>query len=735
MTVPITILHVDDDPAITELTAEFLERENDHFDVEATTRVDEALRMLADEPPDCIVSDYDMPSTDGIGFLHEVRRRYPELPFILHTGKGSEEIAAEAISAGVTDYIQKQGGSERYLLLATRIENAVDRHRAEKATEEQKEQLRLFFEESSIGAVQWDDTFRFRRLNERAEEILGYEEAELRGESWETIVADEDHGRVADVVSDLLDADGGTNVVNRNVRKDGDVRICEWYNRVVTDENGDVEAIFSQFQDITERERRKRELAEYETIVDALPDAVYMLDEDGRFTHANEELAELVGYDRETIIGNTPSLFKDGDAAEQAERQLGRLLSSDGPETVSFEVTLQPRDGDPIVCEDHMGVLPYEGDDFEGSVGTLRDVTDRKERRRELDRRTEELEAVNTRLEAQYRQLFEEAPVMAVVTAMEGDAPVVEDCNRLFAETLGYERADIVDEALESFYTPESRRRLLDRGGYERALDGEFTHERRELLTADGEAIETLLRAVPRRKADEDADSTLGLYIRLDGGGRLVRERERLDEFSSIVSHDLRSPLQVAAGRLELASEERDSEHLDTARAALDRMDRIIEDVLWLARNDRDIGSVNPVSIGEPVEASWGLVSDAAEGATLRYADDGLPEATIRADEDRLRQLLENLFGNAIEHGGEAVTVTVGRVDGGLYVEDDGPGVAPAARDEIFEAGYSTSGDGTGFGLRIVEQVAEAHGWEIDVVEGSDGGARFEITGIDSLEE
>ena len=128
-------------------------------------------------------------------------------------------------------------------------------------------------------------------------------------------------------------------------------------------------------------------------------------------------------------------------------------------------------------------------------------------------------------------------------------------------------------------------------------------------------------------------------------------------------------------------------------------------------------------------------MSDAAEGATLRYADDGLPEATIRADEDRLRQLLENLFGNAIEHGGEAVTVTVGRVDGGLYVEDDGPGVAPAARDEIFEAGYSTSGDGTGFGLRIVERVAEAHGWAVRVVEGSDGGARFEITGIDSLEE
>ncbi|CCQ36447.1 receiver/sensor box histidine kinase [Natronomonas moolapensis 8.8.11] len=733
MTVPITVLHVDDDPAVADVTAEFLKRENDYLDVEATTSAEEALRILADRPPDCIVSDYDMPGTDGIEFLDDVRERYPELPFVLYTGKGSEEIAAEAISAGVTDYIQKQGGNERYLLLATRIRNAVKRYRAEKATEEQKEQLRLFFQESSIGAIQWDDTFRFKRLNDRAEEILGYEEAELRGESWETIVAADDRGRVGDVVSDLLDADGGRNILNRNVRKDGDVRICEWYNRVVTNEDGEVEAIFSQFQDVTERERRKRELAEHETIVSALPDAVYVIDEDGRFTHVNEELVELVGYDRETIIGNTPSLFKDDDAVEQAEGQLRRLLSSDGPETVSFEVTLQPRDGTPVVCEDHMGVLPYNGECFEGSVGTLRDVTDQKQRREELDRRTEELKALNTRLEAQYRQLFEEAPVMAVVTEMEGDTPIIEDCNRLFAERLGYERAAVVDEPLESFYAPESRRRLLDRGGYERALDGEFARERRKLLTADGETIETLLRAVPRRETDEDADSTLRLYVGLDGSEQLFRERERLDEFSSIVGHDLRSPLQVAEGRLELASEAHSSEHLDTARAALDRMDRIIEDVLWLARNGRDIGSVNPVPVGEPIEASWGLVSDAAEGATLRYAD-GLSEATIRVDEDRFRQLLENLFGNAIEHGGEGVTVTVGRVDDGLYVEDDGPGVAPAARDEIFGAGYSTSEDGTGFGLRIVERVAEAHGWAVRVVEGSDGGARFEITGIDSLE-
>lgn len=515
MPTPITVLHVDDEPSITELTAEFLERENDQFDIETTTSAGEALRILADRPLDCIVSDYEMPGMNGIEFLKKVRGQHPNVPFILHTGKGSEEVAGEAISAGVTDYIQKQGGTERYLLLATRIENAVEKYRAEQTAKRQKERLKLFFEESSMGAVQWNDTFQFERLNEQAENILGYSEAELRGESWATIVADDDHEHVADIVSNLLAADGGTHVVNENVRKNGTVRICEWYNRAVTDEAGKIKAIFSQFQDITESQRRQRELEKYETIVGALPDAVYVTDEEGKFTHVNDELVNLVGYDRETILGDTPSLFKEDEAFERAEHQLGQLLSSEGPETVSFEVTVQPRDGAPVVCEDHMGVLPYEGDEFNGSVGTLCDITDRNEQRAELNRRTDELEELTTRLETQYQQLFEEAPTMAVVTETENDTPVIKDCNRLFVETVGYEKPDIVGETLETFYTAESRRQLLDHGGYERALDGAFTREHRTLLTAEGEPIETLLRAVPRQETQAGIDGTLGFYIDL----------------------------------------------------------------------------------------------------------------------------------------------------------------------------------------------------------------------------
>lgn len=106
----IRVLHVDDEPALAELTADFLRREDDCFTVETARSASEGLEQLSHDDFDCIVSDYDMPGRNGIEFLKSVRKNYSDLPFVLFTGKGSEEIAGEAISAGVTDYLRKKVG-------------------------------------------------------------------------------------------------------------------------------------------------------------------------------------------------------------------------------------------------------------------------------------------------------------------------------------------------------------------------------------------------------------------------------------------------------------------------------------------------------------------------------------------------------------------------------------------------------------------------------------------------
>jgi signal transduction histidine kinase len=124
-------------------------------------------------------------------------------------------------------------------------------------------------------------------------------------------------------------------------------------------------------------------------------------------------------------------------------------------------------------------------------------------------------------------------------------------------------------------------------------------------------------------------------------------------------------------------------------------------------------------------------VADNKEQAELRCADGELDADTIIADSDRLRQLLENLFRNAIKHGGEEVTITIGTENERFYVEDDGPGISPDERDDVFDAGYTTANDGTGLGLSIVQRIVAAHDWEVCVTEGSAGGARFVITGVE----
>lgn len=207
-----------------------------------------------------------------------------------------------------------------------------------------------------------------------------------------------------------------------------------------------------------------------------------------------------------------------------------------------------------------------------------------------------------------------------------------------------------------------------------------------------------------------------------------ARERQ-LERFASIVSHDLRNPLSVAEGYLELLSDECESEHVESIGRALDRMGVLIEDILTLAREGESITDLEPVEIASLTENCWANV-DTGEAALVLETGQ-----IVQADKSRLKQLFENLVRNAVEHGGEDVTVTVGSLDHEFYIEDDGPGIPADEQDDIFEAGYSTSNDGTGFGLSIVKQVAEAHDWDIRVADGEEGGARFEITGVEFAAE
>ncbi len=219
---------------------------------------------------------------------------------------------------------------------------------------------------------------------------------------------------------------------------------------------------------------------------------------------------------------------------------------------------------------------------------------------------------------------------------------------------------------------------------------------------------------------------------------QLEAKNEKLDAFAGTVSHDLRNPLSVISGRLKLARRDCDSEHLDHIADAHQRMEELIEDLLVLAREGQEISDPEPVDLGAVAEQAWRSVE--ADAGSFAIETD----RTVLADRSRLQQLLENLLRNCVEHGTDSTAtsddaegddpplrITLGELDDGFYIEDTGPGIPEADQETIFEAGYTTHDDGTGFGLSIVEQIATAHGWTIRATDGSAGGARFEITGVE----
>jgi signal transduction histidine kinase len=196
-------------------------------------------------------------------------------------------------------------------------------------------------------------------------------------------------------------------------------------------------------------------------------------------------------------------------------------------------------------------------------------------------------------------------------------------------------------------------------------------------------------------------------------------------DVASVISHDLRNPLDVANAHLRAARETGDPEHFDAVASAHDRMERIVRDVLTLAKGREAIDPTEQTAIDAAAREAWRSVD--TEGAVLEISD-ALPTAT--ADADRLRRLFENLFRNAVEHAEsphQDLTVRVGGLDDGFFVADDGPGIDPDERDAVFDPGYSTTGAGTGLGLAIVDRIVAAHDWSVTLRTARDGGARFEI--------
>jgi len=248
----IRVLHVDDDPNFGDLIANRLEHTADQITVQTVSTPNEGVSTLATDPVDCILSDYHMPAQNGLEFLGTVREEHPDLPFILHTSRGSEEIASEAISAGVTDYLQKGAGTGHYKLLAKRITNAVSKYRARKELARNEDLLASTERLANTGGWELDIRSGETRWTDGTYEIYGLDhDAELTKQEAIEFYHPEDRGEIERLVERCINAGEPYEATLRLIDANDQLR---WVltNGKAIQENGEIVAIRGAIRDITD---------------------------------------------------------------------------------------------------------------------------------------------------------------------------------------------------------------------------------------------------------------------------------------------------------------------------------------------------------------------------------------------------------------------------------------------------------------------------------------------------
>ena len=832
----IRVLHVDDQLDFAETTTAFLERESDRFDTETVSSASEGLNRLAESTFDCVISDYEMPGQNGVEFLRAVREEWPDLPFILFTGKGSEIVASDATSAGVTDYLQKSSGTEQYELLANRILNAVGRVQAEKQIKTEQKRLKTLFEHLSQPAVEVRyeaDEPIVRQVNAAFENVFGYGSETMIGDSLDThIVPDNrtdeaakinehvqsggslDSREVVRQTTDGLrkfllqnavydDGSGGfaiyTDITDRSESKEllernrdllrhtqqlakvggweADVETgeqrwteetydihdldaeestpsvetgIEFYHpddqetieeavnncrtrgesyeldlRLITADDeqkwvrttgepvydgDDIVKIRGAICDITQRRERRQELEQIETLFQNTQDHPFLINVGDPFTieRLNPAWEDTPGVSVEESRGQPIQDVLGEKQAREVEQKYRKCVEQ--REELEYEMQLQFGNED-IEWQTRIAPVVISGE-VEYIAGACRDMTEIQERRREL-----------SELKKQYQTLVENFPDGAVYLIDESFEYIRARGEEL--ERVGLSPTDIEGHTPHEVFSDELADEVCKQ--YEQAFNGNTTAV--ELEYRDERYR---VRATPVGVDEDEIGYVMAVAQNItehvENKRRLKQQNEQLDEFASVVSHDLCSPLSVAEGNLELLRAECDSDRIETIDSALTRMDNLIEDLLRLARTGEQVSDTEPVNLADLLQNCWQNVE--TTDATIQLNSSG----TVQADRGRLAQVFENLMRNAIEHTEQTVTVTIGEFEDGFYIEDDGDGIPEDERDDVFAPGYTTTDDGTGFGLSIVSDIVEAHGWEIRLTDSADGGARFEITGVEKVE-
>ena len=506
------------------------------------------------------------------------------------------------------------------------------------------------------------------------------------------------------------------------------------------DNNGQVVGLVGIGRDITERKRAEEVMAEernlLRTLIDNLPDYIYVKNAGGQFVAANIAVVRQMGFASEDeLVGKSDwDLFPRELAAryyadEQAMIQSGQgLYDYEGP-----TVDMNKEEKDRWVSTSKVLLRDTQGK-ITGFVGIGRDITDRKRVESELNSRKQYFES-----------LVQNSPVAIVV--LDNDERIL-SCNPAFEKLYGYKDHEVIGALLDPLITTEET--LSEARQFTQQVMKTTLHAVSKRRRRDGSLVDVEVFGVPVFVGGEKI-GVLVMYHDISELVRACQEAEEADrakgEFLANISHEIRTPMNGVIGMLELTldtqlnDEQRD--YLQTSLQSAEALLSLLNDILDFSKIEAGRLELEAINF-----SLRNAVEDVAYTLAKRAQDKGLemaclihPDLTtnLRGDPGRIRQILVNLVGNAIKftHQGEIViraepieeTKTHATVH--FSVQDTGIGIPRERLGAVFDRFTQADGSttrkygGTGLGLTISKQLVEAMGGKIGVESTSGIGSTF----------
>ncbi|MDD5419751.1 MAG: PAS domain S-box protein [Methanomicrobiaceae archaeon] len=514
----ICLLYVDDDPTLLETGKLFLERSSE-ITVTTAGSAPEALRLLCTKTFDAVVSGYQMPGMDGIEFLRQIRKDYGDLPFIVFTGKGREEVAVEALNCGADFYLQKGGNPQsRFAELSHEIHHAVSRRRAKRALQESEQRYRDIVEDQTELICRFLPDGTHVYANEAYCRYFGQDRGAIIGSRFMPEIHPDDRRAVARVFTSLTPKNPVVLVEHRIVMPDGGIRWMRWSDRAIFGEEGICREYQSVGRDITDRKQAEEELAASRALLnatlDSIPDIIGIQKPDHTIIRYNRAGYEFLHLSPEEVSGRRcyELIGRSSPCEECATEEALRTKRPEQAERYlpKYGIHLDCR-ANPVLSEDGEIVFIVE---------QLRDITDKKRAEEEL----RESEAFN-------RSLIENLPDYIVIYGSGGRLLYM---NSSAAHALGYSADEVIGRPVISFIAEESRDNVASMITARRE-GGDVPAYEIEILTREGDRRAVIVKGTPIQYRDSPAT----LLVVTD-----ITDRKRTEE-----------ALKKSRQRLELALE------------------------------------------------------------------------------------------------------------------------------------------------------------------------------------